>query len=112
MRKYALLILLFSSITSISQNCDNTLSGRVTDLHDGSFLIGATLIAAGTEQAVQTDFDGNYSLELTDANATLVVSYIGYSSQEIVVAGQEKITIVLVEDASSLDEVVVVVRCL
>lgn len=60
MGKYALLILLLSSITSISQNCDNTLSGRVTDLHDGSLLIGTTLIVAGTEQAVQTDIDGNF----------------------------------------------------
>ena len=60
MHKYALLILLFSSITSISQNCDNSLSGRVTDLHDGSLLIGATLVVAGTDQAVQTDFDGKF----------------------------------------------------
>jgi iron complex outermembrane receptor protein len=62
MRKYALLILLFSSIPSISQNCDYTLSGRVTDLHDGSLLIGATLLVAGTDQAVQTDFDGKFVL--------------------------------------------------
>ena len=62
MRKYALLILLLCSISSISQNCDNTLSGKVTDLHDGSLLIGATLIVAGTEQAVQTDFDGEFTL--------------------------------------------------
>ncbi len=61
MRKYALLILLFSSITSHSQDCDNTLSGKLTDLHDGSLLIGATLIIAGTEKAVQTDFDGKYT---------------------------------------------------
>jgi len=62
MRNYALLILLFSSITSISQNCDNTLSGTVTDLHDGSALIGAMLIVAGSEQAVQTDFDGKFTI--------------------------------------------------
>lgn len=60
MRNYALLILLFSSIASISQNCDNTLSGKVIDLHDGSLLIGATLIVAGTEQAVQSDFEGKF----------------------------------------------------
>jgi len=62
MRNYALLILLLSSITSISQNCDNTLSGTVTDLHDGSLLVGATLIVAGTEQAVQTDFEGKFTI--------------------------------------------------
>ncbi len=62
MRPYALLILLLCSTISISQNCSNTLSGTVTDLHDGSFLIGATIIVAGTEQAVQTDFDGKFTI--------------------------------------------------
>jgi len=62
MYKYALLILLLSSITSISQNCDNTLFGTVTDLHDGSLLIGATLIVAGTDQAAQTDIDGKFTI--------------------------------------------------
>ena len=62
MRTYLLLILLLSSISSISQDCDNTLFGTVTDLHDGSLLVGATLIFVGTEQAVQTDLDGNFSI--------------------------------------------------
>ena len=62
MRTYLLLILLLSSIPSISQDCDNTLFGTVTDLHDGSLLVGATLIVIGTEQAVQTDLDGNFSI--------------------------------------------------
>ncbi|MGB5699754.1 TonB-dependent receptor domain-containing protein [Muriicola sp.] len=62
MRNYALLILLISSISSFSQNCDYTLSGTVTDLHDGSLLIGATLIVAGTEQAVETDLDGKFTI--------------------------------------------------
>lgn len=62
MRNHALWILLLSSISSISQNCDNTLSGQVTDLHDGSLLVGVTLIVAGTEQVAETDFDGNFTL--------------------------------------------------
>jgi len=61
MRNYALLVLLFSSITSLSQNCDNSLSGKVTDIHDGQLLTGVTLIVAETDQAVQTNFDGTYS---------------------------------------------------
>ncbi|MDA0880212.1 MAG: TonB-dependent receptor [Bacteroidetes bacterium] len=76
MRNYVLLILLFSSITSISQNCDNTLSGTVTDLHDGSALIGATLIVAGTEQAVKTDFDGKFTIpNLCDETYDIQVSH-------------------------------------
>lgn len=61
MRIYALLVLLFSSITTLSQNCDNSLSGKITDLHDGQLLIGVTLIIADTEQAVQTDTDGLFT---------------------------------------------------
>ena len=62
MRTYLLLILLLSSISSTSQDCDNTLFGTVTDLHDGSLLVGATLIVIGTEQAVQTDLDGKFTI--------------------------------------------------
>ena len=63
MRKYTLLLLLLSSITIFSQNCKNTLSGTLIDLHDDSLLVGATLIIAGSEQAVVTDLDGKYILK-------------------------------------------------
>jgi iron complex outermembrane receptor protein len=76
MRKYALLILLLSSIPSISQNCENTLSGTVTDLHDGSLLAGATLIVAGSERAVVTDLDGKFTLKnLCDDTYSIQVSH-------------------------------------
>ena len=61
MRHYALLVLLFSSITSLSQNCDNTLTGKVTDIHDGQMLVGVTLTIANTEQSVQTGLDGTFT---------------------------------------------------
>ena len=61
MRNLAFLVLLLSSVTSLSQNCNNSLSGTVTDIHDGQLLTGVTLIVAETNQAVQTDFDGTYS---------------------------------------------------
>ena len=76
MSTYALLILLLSSIPSISQNCNNTLSGTVTDLHDGSLLIGATLIVAGSEQAVVTDLDGKFTISnLCDETYNIQVSH-------------------------------------
>ncbi len=62
MRFIAFIVLLFSTIT-YSQNCDNTLTGTVKDLHDGSMLFGAILIVAGTEQAVETDLEGNYTFK-------------------------------------------------
>ena len=45
----------------MSQNCDNSLSGKVTDLHDGQLLIGVTLTIADTEQTVQTGYDGTFT---------------------------------------------------
>ena len=76
MRNYALLVLLFSSITSLSQNCDNSLSGIVTDIHDGQLLTGVTLIVAETDQAVQTNFDGTYSFSnLCNATYYIQVSH-------------------------------------
>ncbi len=62
MRNFFLLALLVSSVPSISQTCNNTLSGTVIDQHDGSVLVGATLIVAGTEQTVETDFDGKFAI--------------------------------------------------
>ena len=63
MRQYILVILLLSSITSISQKCNYTLSGSVIDIHDNSSLVGATIIVADIDVVVQSDFDGNYLIE-------------------------------------------------
>lgn len=77
MRIYVLLILfLCNSISLMSQNCDYTLSGAVTDLHDGSALVGATLIIAGSEKAVQTDLDGKYTFSnLCEGTYSIQVSH-------------------------------------
>ncbi|QDO94519.1 TonB-dependent receptor [Formosa sediminum] len=63
MRIYVLFLLLFCSMNAVSQQCDLTLSGTVKDLHDGSVLVGATLIIAGTDQAVQTNLDGAFEFK-------------------------------------------------
>ena len=62
----------------------------------------------GTTNGTQTDFDGNYTLDGVDANAVLVVSYIGYATQEVPVNGRSTINITLAEDAQALDEVVII----
>lgn len=82
------------------------ITGVVND-GDGDPLPGATILEKGTSNGTSTDFNGNFSLKVPNANATLVVSFVGFLSQEIV-AGQEKLTIVLLEDKSNLDEIVVV----
>ncbi len=76
MRIYALMALLFFSITSISQNCNNSLSGKVIDLHDGSALAGAMIIIAGTEQTVFTGSDGRFTLpELCNKTYAIQISH-------------------------------------
>lgn len=60
MYKYVFIILLFS-IKTFSQNCDYTLSGKVTDIHNGELLVGVTLTIANSEQSVQTGLDGLFS---------------------------------------------------
>ena len=82
-----------------------TVSGNVTD--ETGPLPGASVLVKGTTNGTQTDFDGNYSLDNVEDSSTLVFSYIGFKTVETAVNGQSTINIVLEEDASQLDEVVV-----
>lgn len=86
---------------------DQTVSGMVTDT-DGIPLSGANVVEKGTVNGVNADFDGNFSLILTTENPVLVVSYIGFATQEITVGDQTEITVQLQESAASLEEVVVI----
>ena len=83
------------------------ITGSVTDA-DGQPLPGASVLERGTSNGTQTDFDGNFTLEVTDENAVLVVSYIGFTTQEVPVLGKSQVNIVLQVNAAGLDEVVVV----
>ncbi|MBO5058980.1 MAG: TonB-dependent receptor plug domain-containing protein, partial [Prevotella sp.] len=70
-------------------------------------VIGASIMEKGTSNGCVTDLDGNFSLSVSPG-ATLVISYIGYITQEIKVGGQSQFSINLKEDSQSLDEVVVI----
>jgi len=77
MRSYILVVLLLYSTAFIAQNCKNTLSGTVMDLHDSSKLAEATLIIAGLEISATTDLEGRYSFpNLCDSTYTLQVSHL------------------------------------
>ena len=84
-----------------------TITGNVVD-DTGVPLPGATVLEKGTSNGTQTDFDGNFSIAVSDPNAILVISYIGFESQEIAINGQTTINVMLQASASALDEVVVV----
>ncbi|MCP9235902.1 TonB-dependent receptor [Lewinella sp. JB7] len=82
-------------------------TGVITD-ESGEPLIGATVLLEGTNTGTVTDIDGNFSLSVTGDDPHLVVTYTGYESQIIQVGNQTAFEIVLLEDAETLDEVVVV----
>ncbi|MGW9685480.1 SusC/RagA family TonB-linked outer membrane protein [Flagellimonas sp. 2504JD1-5] len=82
-----------------------TVTGVISD--DLGPLAGASVVIKGTTTGATTDFDGNYSIEVPDTNAVLVISYIGYATTEITVGDQTVINVILKEDAQSLEEVVI-----
>jgi TonB-linked SusC/RagA family outer membrane protein len=87
---------------------DVDITGRVTG-EDGSGLPGASILLKATTRGTITDSDGNFKLSISDGeNAVLVVSLVGYISQEITVGSQKVINIPLKVDNKVLEEVVVV----
>ena len=103
-RGYITLLALLVSIITFAQGI--TVKGVVIDETDIP-LIGATVQVKGGQAGAATDLDGNFTLTV-NKNATLVVSYIGYLTQEVKVQGKNQLTIKLVPDSKTLDEVVVV----
>src|SRR5690606_31503780 len=83
------------------------ISGRVIDVN-GEPLIGVNILVKGTNTGTTTDIDGRFSISDIDDQAVLVLSYIGYQIQEVTVNGQTSLTIIMLEDVQTLDEVVVV----
>ncbi|KJD35473.1 membrane protein [Tamlana sedimentorum] len=82
-------------------------SGIITDSNNIP-LPGASILEKGTINGAYSDFDGNFSIEVTSENPTLIISYVGYVTQEITVNNQTNLSIILAADAQSLDEVIVV----
>lgn len=85
---------------------DKKITGTVLDA-TGMPVIGANVMVKGTTNGTITDMDGKFSLNV-EKGATLVVSYIGFAKQEIKVANQSNLSIVMKEDSEALDEVIVV----
>lgn len=100
-----LLFLPLMAMKAASQSL--TVSGVVTSATDKMPLIGVSVLVKGTTNGTITDFDGNYSLGV-EKGQTLVFSYIGFITQEIVIADQKSLNVELKEDTETLDEVVVV----
>ncbi|MDE6164047.1 MAG: SusC/RagA family TonB-linked outer membrane protein [Muribaculaceae bacterium] len=81
--------------------------GTIQD-KEGEPIVGATVLVKGTQKGAAADLDGNFVLTGVDANATLLVSAVGYTPQEIALKGRTSITVTLLEDSKVLDDVVVI----
>ncbi|GAA3605584.1 TonB-dependent receptor [Flavivirga amylovorans] len=100
----------FEEIEPLKNNnidVQKSISGTITDAN-GAALPGANIIVKGTSNGAQTDFDGKYTISNVGDNDVLIVSYVGFISQEIAVNGRTTINISLEEDTQSLSEIVVV----
>ncbi|KAA0989206.1 TonB-dependent receptor [Dyadobacter aurulentus] len=86
---------------------DITVSGKVTD-GKGETLAGVNIVQKGTQRGTSTDAKGAFSIDITDADAVLIFSFVGYISQEITVARRSNLDVVLQVDNKALEEVVVV----
>ncbi|MCK5440563.1 MAG: TonB-dependent receptor [Maribacter sp.] len=87
---------------------DKAVTGTVTSAIDSQELPGVNVLEKGTTNGVVADFDGNYSISVSGEDAILVFSYVGFTTQEISVSGKTEINVAMTEDATTLDEVVLV----
>ena len=99
----ALFLLCLFPLGALAQSL---IKGTVKDV-SGDPIIGASVKVQGAKGGTITDFDGNFSLQ-ADNNATLVITYIGYTSETIKVNGRNNLSITLKEDAQTLNDVVVI----
>ena len=97
-------LLLMAPVGTWAQSIE--LKGTVLDAANET-VIGASVIEKGTMNGVVTDYDGNFIITVSE-NATIVISYVGYLTQEIAVDGRQTLQVTLKEDIAMLDEVVVV----
>ena len=100
------LISLFMLI-SATMMAQVTVTGSVIDMQ-GEPIVGASVRESGTRSAAVTDVDGKYAINVQDANAILNVSFIGYQSQTVRIAGRRLVTITLEDDETALKDIVIV----
>ncbi|TQO38415.1 TonB-linked SusC/RagA family outer membrane protein [Arenibacter algicola] len=102
---FALFALSFYSYSALAQGPSVTGTVKASD---GMPIPGVNIVQKGTTNGVVTDFDGNYSIDLTDGSKILVFSYLGYQTLEETVGSRNTVNVTLLEDTQALDEVVVI----
>jgi TonB-linked SusC/RagA family outer membrane protein len=102
---FALFALSLYSYSGIAQG--SSVTGTVK-ASDGMPIPGVNIVQKGTTNGVVTDFDGNYSINLTNGAKILVFSYLGYQTLEETIGSRATVNVTLLEDTQALDEVVVI----
>ena len=107
--KYNLVFLFFLNfLLSFSAKAQSTtIEGKITDA-SGLSLPGVNINEKGTKNGTSTDFEGSFKINVTSNKAVLIISYLGFQTQEVSVVGKSKVNVSLVEQSNSLNEVVVV----
>ena len=100
-----LLCLVFYASTAFSQA--TTVKGKVVDDQNNP-LFGVTILLKGSKSGTSSDANGNYSLSLPNPNGTLVISFVGFTNQEVPVNKRNSIDIKLLPDATALGEAIVI----
>src|SRR5690606_5916730 len=101
-QNFAISAAVISNTTAVA---DFVVKGKVSDNNGG--VAGATVSEKGTSNATNTDNDGNFSLNVANASAILVISSVGYATQEVAVGGRNQVSITLQSNAQELEGVVV-----
>ncbi len=83
-----------------------SVKGTIFD-NKGNPISGANIVEEGTSNGVQSDFDGNFTLQVSEATSTLIISYLGFITQDAAINNRNTINITLIEEISKLDEVFV-----
>ena len=104
MKRFLQILMVWLSIMEVSAQ-DGAITGRVTD-PNGEILPGVNVVLKGTTVGAITDSEGNYRIAAT--TGTLVFSFIGYTAQEVAIEGRTVIDVTMVEDVTTLEQVVVV----
>jgi TonB-linked SusC/RagA family outer membrane protein len=86
---------------------DRTVTGKVTSIEDGSALPGVNVVVKGTTNGTVTDVEGRYSIQVGGSDATLVFSFIGLKSEEVIVGERSTVDLQMATDVQQLSEVVV-----
>jgi len=103
------LVGLFACLFVISSQAQNkTISGKVSDSKDGSAMMGVSVVAKGTKTGTQTGADGAFKLTVPSSTTTLVVSSVGFGSQEVNVQNKTSVDVSLSATNDQLNEVVVI----